>query len=587
MLTVASQGRPQATERRNCRPRWYRNAAGFGLFAAIVVATACESPARVKPWRHADDEAPTASAEPQSPALRVVDEVNQITKARDHTLRIAMDSEPKELDPLVAPSEWTRRITVGPVFETLIRYLPPEAGADPSVGRFAPGLARTWKIMPSGVEIRLELEPDAMFHDGKPLTASDVQFTLDAVRDPKRGIDHLRDLMADVQSVELITSHEVRLMLFHPSGWVLRALAEIPIVPEHIYKDGLAASGKLIGSGPYRVTSWKSGVVHLTKFDQYWGKPPGIADVEFVYDADAARVLVAAKRGEMDIVPSLIPAHWPEQASSPGLAVNFATVELPPPQFRYVLFNAATPPTDDANVRRALSMLIDRKVLAKDAYHGLAAPIASLIWPGGPATGVAPPVPVFDPVAAGKLLDAAGWSDHDGDGIRDRNGVSLRVVALATEHDEPAPGQPRLGVPERDKIIEAWKKAGIAVELRLGGDTTLTKKLDSGDFGAAFIEWTGMADSDLSPLLATGGANNLGKFSDKHIDRLLLQYEATWAPAERAALSREFATALAEQMPIAPIVRTFPHGLVQHRVKGIAPWAGWFELAALSFAKAP
>ena len=96
-----------------------------------------------------------------------------------------------------------------------------------------------------------------------------------------------------------------------------------------------------------------------------------------------------------------------------------------------------------------------------------------------------------------------------------------------------------------------------------------------------------MADSDLSPLLATGGATNLGKFSDKHIDRLLLQYEATWGPAERAVLSKELATALAEQMPIAPIVQTFPHGLVQRRIKGLAPWAGWFELAALSFGKAP
>ena len=141
-------------------------------------------------------------------------------------------------------------------------------------------------------------------------------------------------LLDDVEAIELITSHELRLRLKRPSGYVLRALAEIPILPMHMYDGSLLAGGALVGTGPWKYVSNKGGVVHLTKNDKYWAGPPAISDLEFVYQPDAAAALTSAKHGELDIVPALIPAHWPEQATAPGVTASFKPLQLAPPLLR-------------------------------------------------------------------------------------------------------------------------------------------------------------------------------------------------------------------------------------------------------------
>ena len=146
------------------------------------------------------------------------------------------------------------------------------------------------------------------FHDGRPLTTSDVQFTLDAVRDPgaRASITCGRCSTTSRRSSSS-RSHELRLRLKRPSGWVLRALAEIPILPMHVYDGSLSAAARSSAPGRGSWSSNKGGVVHLTRNDKYWGGKPAIADLEFVYQPDAAVALSAAKRGELDIVPGADP----------------------------------------------------------------------------------------------------------------------------------------------------------------------------------------------------------------------------------------------------------------------------------------
>ncbi len=549
------------------------------IMAAFVGFAACDSPARVKPWRHAPDPTAEAAHAPGSPALAADTSEADLRAARSHTLRIHVDAEPGRLNPLVSPTLWGRRITSGTVFEPLIRYLPPDPGQ--TSGRYAPGLARSWRVMPSGTEIRIELEPNVTFHDGHPLTTSDVQFTLDAVRDPRRGVEHLRPMLDDIFAVELITSHEIRLVLKRPSGWVLRALAEIPILPMHIYDGSLLAGGALIGTGPWKYVSNKGGVVHLTRNDKYWRGKAAIADLEFVHQADAAIALKDAKRGDLDIIPALIPAHWPEQAVAPGLAASFRALELGPPHLRYLAFNATRPAIEDARVRHALAVLVDRRNISKRVFKGLWRPALWPIWPGGLASGGEPTVPDFDPGAAARLLDTAGWTDSDKDGIRDKDGKQLRLVMLGT--DKPASkdtSAPPMKI-ERDYFVEAARRIGVVIEVKTGSEAFLDKRIAEGSFDIAELGWSGMVDMDLTPLV---GSKNPQHASSPRVDRALDAMGAAWDPAERAKLAGELAAALAEAWPVAGIAAAAPHGLVHRRVKNVRVWDGWIDLAALSIA---
>lgn len=538
--------------------------------AIAIALCACDSPARVKPWRHAPDPTAEAANAPGSPVLAEAPAEADVHAQRGHTLRIHMDAEPGRLSPVIAPSVWARRILLGTVFEPLLRYEGP--------GHYAPRLARSWRVMPGGMEIRIELEPGVTFHDGRPMTSSDVQFTLDSVRSPAKNVDHLRPLLDDVEAIELITSHELRLRLKRPSGYVLRALAEIPILPMHLYDGSLLAGGALVGTGPWKYGGSKNGVVHLTRNDKYWGGPPAISDIEFVYQPDAAAALTAAKHGEVDVIPALIPAHWPEQATAPGVTASFKPLQLAPPRFRYIAFNQAHPPLDDERVRHALALLIDRRAIAKRVFDGLARPALWPIWPGGPVDGTEAPVPEFDPAAAGKLLDAAGWIDSDKDGIRDKAGKQLRLVMIGGEKPvaKDASGPPVKT--ERDYFIEAARRIGVVIEVKTGGESWLEKRRHENNYDLVEMSWGGMVDSDISSLV--GG-------TDPRIDRALEEMAAAWDPSERSKVSADLAAAFAEAWPIAGIVADAPQGLIHQRVQNARVWDGWLDLSQLKLDSAP
>ena len=543
------------------------------VLSAFALFCACESPARVKPWRHAPDPTAEAARAPGSKALADVSGGAEIRAARGHTLRIQLDAEPGRLNPLVTPTLWGRRITLGTVFEPLIRYVPPDAGQ--TAGRYTPRLARSWRVMPNGLEVRIELEQGVKFHDGRPLTTSDVQFTLDAIRDSRRGISQLYPLLEDIEAVELITTYEIRLRLKRPSGYVLRALAEIPILPMHVYDGSLLAGGALIGSGPYKIGSTKGNTVTLVANDQYWGGAPAIQNIELVYQPDAAIALVEAKRGDFDIIPALIPAHYPEQASAPGIKAAFDELDLRPPHMRYLAFNAKRPMIADAQVRHALALLVNRRDIEKRVFHGLARPALWPIWPGGFVSGPEATIPQFDPAAATKLLDAAGWTDSDKDGIRDKAGVKLELVMVGVERKQAMDSSGPPVKTERDYFVDAARRIGVVIDVKTGGDQWVEKRIAEGTYDVAELEWSGMVDMDLSKLL---------RGASPAIDRALDGLAAAWDPADRAKGATELIAALEEAWPLAGIVADAPKGLVHKRLQNVRIWDGWIDLSQLKLA---
>lgn len=573
MVSRAQQANRRADSRRKVPRRW-----GFlpQMVVLALLLPACDcGPPRSKRWRYAPppEEIPPA---PRSEDLDLGNSAQLDTqRTRGHTLRIHMGARPTHLNPVVLPSVWTRRIVMDTVYETLIRYEPPERGAGTGLGSYQPGLARSWRVSPDGRVILLELQPNVHFHDGKPFSSVDVQYSLERAHLERRA-HHLRQQLAAIDSVEMVNQRSVRIRLHRSNGYILRALAQVPILPFHVHgrKRLEPRKGPVIGTGPYKLAEWTDKKIKLSRFDKYWGKAVAIPDIEFIYEPDAARALNAAKRGGIDIIPALIPEHHPEQANAPGLRSQFRQLRLRPAAFNYLAINSSKAPFDDVRVRKAISMMIDRATLAKDIHDGLVRPIAGPVWPGGPGDGASPAPVRYDPGTAGDLLDRAGWRDGDRDGKRERAGKRLRISLLSL----PTPD------PERTMIRKSLRRMGIAVDLRKGPREFLETRLRSHDFQLALIRWQGHVDQDLWPMLHSKGRLNYGKFSDPEIDKLLDGLRAVWDPSSRAPLMRKLSRAIAEKHPFAALRADDPHGLIHRRVQGVIVWDGWIPLRRLSFA---
>ncbi len=546
---------------------------------AVVVASgvalglalgACEGPpARPKPWRHAPE--PTASAGAETSAAARLRERAEAEEARRRTLRIRLEADPTHLDPLLDPEVEELRAVKGTVFESLVVHAPDGDGV-------APALAESYRVLDGGTELRFTMRAGATFHDRKPVTAADAQFSLDRARGGASRVPHLRRAFAGVVAVEVWGPRDLRVRLRRPDGYVLRALVDLPILPAAVYEAGDLARNPHnrapVGTGPYRFVRWARGDrIVLARNDAYWGPRPAFDRIELAIVPDAARALTLAREGELDLVPALIPEHWPGEATAPATARGLGLLRLQPAWLRFGAFNCRRAPFDDVRLRRAAALAVDRDKLARDVHRGLARPVAGPIFPGGPGDAPAAPPPT-DPALAAAFLEEAGWHDGDGDGIREKDGQKLRVVLLAG-------GDARADA-ERDLVIAGLRRAGFWVELRPGDRGTLAARLAGGDFDLALLDYRGGTDEDLTPLYGSAGELNPGRCGSSAMDAALAAAVARDGPAARRPAVAEIARLAAEEQPLLPLAAADPVGLVSKRLAPATPWDGWLPVAALT-----
>ena len=198
-------------------------------------------------------------------------------------------------------------------------------------------------------------------------------------------------------------------------------------------------------------------------------------------------------------MPALIPAHWPEQATAPGVAASFTPLELAPPRLRYLAFNARARPLDDARVRHALALLIDRRAIAKRVFDGLARPALWPIWPGGPvdgAGGAGPRLRSRRPPASCSTPPAGSTPTRTASATRAASSSASCMIGS----EKPAPkdtSAPPVKT-ERDYFIEAARRIGVVIEVKTGGESWVEKHLDRRQLRSDRDDVVGgMVDSDL------------------------------------------------------------------------------------------
>ncbi len=467
------------------------------------------------------------------------------------TLRVHLDSEPPHLNPLADADASIATVVNGLVYETLIECTP---------DGYQPGLADRWDVSNDGLRVVLHVRQGIRWHDHHVFSGVDVQGTLERVMRSSSNLPLARSDLGDVNSVEIAADHIVRLNLRRRSDLVLRALCDIPILPDHLMKAGSAESAVLakqpIGTGPFKFLAWDRGKrIRLGRFHEGWRPAPPLDEIVFDLEPDAVRALNRTRRGDLDVLPRVLDAHYPDQVEPATLHGAVTLYRLAPERTSFLVVNHRRFPLGDPQFRRALALLWDRARFAHELHKDLAHPI------GGPTFGASTPTP-FDRPRAMAMLEDAGYRDNDADGVRDRAGRPIRLSLLQTA------GSRSLALEAHAFTLEL-RKAGILLDIVTADAATILARLRKGDFDLAPMVWEGRLDEDPSPLFEADGIYNFGGYRSTAVEAALDDLHAAPGPAERRPILARLASLLAEDQPVIFLYRHDVPALISNRVAGL------------------
>lgn len=461
-----------------------------------------------------------------------------------NTLLYHLSNEPDTLNRLTATDAYASRIN-NLLFDSLIER-------DNETLAWKPKLAKDWKISEDKLTYTFHLRDDVIWHDGKPLTADDIVYTFNKIMDPKVDSPHLRVYYQDIKEVKKIDDHTIEFTYSKPYFMALGFVGGIPILPKHIFEkekdfNRHPAGRAPIGNGPYKFAEWKTGKHLLLKRNEnYWDKEntPEIEEIRFKIIPDDTVSLQALKKGEIDLT-SLRPIQWVRQTGSEKFNNKFAKHEYYTPSYRFIGWNLRKPQFQDKRVRKALTHLVNRRAVLDKLEYGLGKITTGPFWVFGyDYNQDISPIP-FDPEAAKKLLDEAGWIDEDGDGIREKGGEKLEFTFLI-------PAGADLYTRLATIMKQDFEKAGIAMDIRTMEWATFVQHLNSRQFDAVALAWSFDFDQDPYQVWHSSqseqGSNFVG-FQNKEADRLIEEARRTFDQEKRGKLYKRFHEIVHEEQP--------------------------------------
>jgi peptide/nickel transport system substrate-binding protein len=408
------------------------------------------------------------------------------------------------------------------------------------------------------------------WHDKRAFGVLDVQATIEPLLRAGTDAPAMRAALADVASLELVSERTVRFVLKRPSGFVMRALCDLPILPDHLVRgvrlEASPIARQPVGTGPFRFAGWERGKrIRLERSPEYTGPAPGVSEIVFDLDPDAVRALNRTRRGDIDVLTRVLDVHYPDQVEPTTLHGGTTLVRLESRRYSFLIANHQRYPLSDPRFRRAMAGLWDRARLASELHNGLATPI------GGPPFAEDIPAPPFDRKRAIAALEDAGYTDTNADGVRDHLGHPIRLTLL-----EPA-GNKLFNVEARAFVLE-MRKAGILVDVVPADGATILARLKRGEFDLAPMIWQGAPDEDPTPLYGAGGAFNYGGYRSSALEALLDEARAADGPVARAPVLERIARLLADEQPVIFLYRYDVPALVSARVRGLAAVGDRFVL---------
>jgi oligopeptide transport system substrate-binding protein len=445
-------------------------------------------------------------------------------------------------------------------------------------GNVYPSLASSWNVSPDGLTYTFHLRANLHFSDGSTLDASDVRRSWLRLLDPS-----VRATAPDVLNVVAGASERLAggsesavgvtapnattlvVHLRHPAGY-FTAITATPttfVVPRNAQPSGeWQAAGHFVGSGPYMADGMDGTTLKLTANHDYAGAPPPISEVDWVTDVTGDPV-TAYSQDQLDLVqvaPS--DATWIGYDATLGRGLHqAASLSL-----SYLGFDTTKAPFDDAHVRRAFGLALDRSRLVALSAGDAASPANSVVPPALQPQGL-PPDPNADLAEAKRLLDEAGFADRSKLGTIVVDGTGLDVTP----------------------IVATWRQQlGVKISVETQQFDDYLASLDAGRVPQVFtINWIADYPSphalyDL--LLSPQARSNYGHWKDPHFAELL---DAAASANGEATQARAYAAVEAEvdaQVPIIPWSYDQSSWLVRPGLRGLGTLTvGLLDLGLVSW----
>jgi len=468
---------------------------------------------------------------------------------------------PQAINPILSQQNPVDRDLVALIFNGLTRV-----GGQ---GEIVPDLAEDWDISADGTAYTFFLREDVLWHDGAPLTANDVVFTINAIQHPGyQGSPTLAELWRSVV-VEQLDTYTVRFLLREPYAPFLD-YTTVGILPVHILGSvpietlgDSQFSASPIGTGPFMVAEVSARHIVLEANPEYFRGRPYLDRVEFIYYPNEQAVFEARKRGEVAGIARVLPEHLRAVSDDPGLTLYSAPIS----GYTLIFLNLDRGVFQDPAVRRAMMLALDRQELVDDILGGQGIVIHSPILPDSWAYDQNVLQYNHDRHKAIVTLEEAGWFDDNGDGVRERGSQAL-TFALATNDD-----------PTRVRLIHAVSEQLAAVGIRaepqvVGWDELTTQMLPTRRFDAVLSEWQGLPpDPDPYPFWhssqATEGGWNVASYISEQADLLLQDARTTNSREQRLELYRRFQELFSQDVPSLLLYQPVYNYAVDEVVQGV------------------
>lgn len=449
----------------------------------------------------------------------------------------------------------------GQIYNGLIRY-------DKDL-KFEGDLAESWQVSDDGLEIIFKLRRGVTWHDGAPFTSADVLFTYQLLIDPKTPTAY-SERYKQVKEALAPDPYTFIVRYDKPLASALISWG-MGIHPMHLL-DGVdiatsPLARKPIGTGPYRFVEWLPGEkIVLERFENYFEGAPNIKRILYRIIPDLTTMFLELQSGGLDQM-GLTPLQYARQTEAPAFARRFNKYRYPAFAYTYLGYNLNKPLFQDKRVRQALSYAINKQELIDGVLLGLGQAANGPYKPGSwPNNAAIKPYP-YDVERAKQLLAEAGWQDHDGDGLLDKDGKPFSFTIITNQGNDQR-------IKSGEIIQHRFAAIGVEVKLRVIEWASLLKEfIHPGNFDATIMGWTVPIDPDAynvwhSSKTGTGELNFIG-FKNQRVDELLELGRSTYDQAVRKQMYDEFQQILAEEQPYTFLFVPDALPVVARRFRGI------------------